>query len=554
MLSYNYYGELARVDLPTGGRIEYDYDVGVTGTGDSSGVINGGPDLSKHIYRRVVQRRVYSDAGTTLQVTETYSQPEDLNTGNAGYVLVKHEDSGNSVLAREIHYYVGSPKASFFRFPYEYAKWQDGKETRTEYYNKGNSGALLRTVDNTWQQPLAGGTWPFSGSGETNASAKPNSPQVTATVTTLNDTSQVSKQTYSYDQYLNKTEVDEYDLGSLSTPVRKTITSFLANANYTTVSVSNPDPSSIVHIRSLPVDEAVYDSSSTRKAHTTYEYDVYTANLAARSNIVGHDTTTSGAPQPIHEHVLPDARECDASHPLVLGSPDVGLSTRMQYDIAGNAVSATDPLSNTTQFDFADRFGIPDGEAESNTPPPGGELNGGVMTYAFATKTTNALNPPQLTYTQYDYHLGKPVNSEDANGIVTKGRYAGFEDGTYTDALDRPTELVVAVNGGLAARRTRFTYNEASKLITTQSDQTNLNDGALKTEALYDGLGRTIETHGYESASAYITTKQEFDGMGRVSRSYNPYRTTGDPTYGYATTTYDAWGEFSLLLHRPTTQ
>ncbi len=336
--------------------------------------------------------------------------------------------------------------------------------------------------------------------------------------------------------------MDDYDFGNGAAGglVRQSITSFLSSANYTTVSVSNPNPSSIVHIRSLPVDEAVYDSASTRKAHTTYEYDSYTANLTPRSNIVGHDTTTSGAPQPLHTTAyLTRGNVTKVTHWL-LGTTDVALSTRMQYDIAGNTLSSTDPLNQTTSFDFSDRFGIPNDEATSNTVPAELNSNPQVASYAFATLVTNAAG--HTAYTQYDYYLGRPVNSQDANGIVAKGWYGKFEDGTYTDALDRPTELVVALNGGSAARRTRFTYNDASKIITTQSDQTTLNDGALKTEALYDALGRTFETHAYESPSDYITTKQEFDGLGRVSRSYNPYRTTGDSTYGYTTTTYDGLG------------
>jgi YD repeat-containing protein len=36
---YNSYGELARVDLPTGGVIEYDYGSGTTS--DSTGVLTG---------------------------------------------------------------------------------------------------------------------------------------------------------------------------------------------------------------------------------------------------------------------------------------------------------------------------------------------------------------------------------------------------------------------------------------------------------------------------------------------------------------------------------
>jgi hypothetical protein len=69
---YSSYGELARVDLPTGGVIEYDYASG--SALDSTGVIIGQiqGQSEKAIYRRVIERRVYPD-GITLEGKTTYS-------------------------------------------------------------------------------------------------------------------------------------------------------------------------------------------------------------------------------------------------------------------------------------------------------------------------------------------------------------------------------------------------------------------------------------------------------------------------------------------------
>jgi YD repeat-containing protein len=62
----------------------------------------------------------------------------------------------------------------------------------------------------------------------------------------------------------------------------------------------------------------------------------------------------------------------------------------------------------------------------------------------------------------------------------------------------------------------------------------------LKTELVYDGLGRTIQTRQYESATDAITTLQEYDEMGRLKRTSNPYR-SGE-TIEWTTTQYDALG------------
>jgi YD repeat-containing protein len=213
---------------------------------------------------------------------------------------------------------------------------------------------------------------------------------------------------------------------------------------------------------------------------------------------------------------------------VVLGTPDLLQSTRMQYDIAGNVRSVTDPKGNTTTIEFNDRFGIPDGEAQGNIPPT--EL-GSLHTYAFTTKVTNALS--HIEYTQYDYYLGKPVNGEDSNGVASKGR--------YDDLLDRATELVIAENLASLKRRTLFTYNDAGHLVTTTSDQTSYSDGLLKGEALYDGLGRTTESRQYETGGAYIATVQNYDGLGRVVQASNPYR-PGSESQWLSTTSYDGLG------------
>jgi YD repeat-containing protein len=71
---YNSYAELARVVLPTGGAIEYDYAAGLT-NGASSGYFAA---VEKNIYRRLIERRVYPDGGNGVNYASrmTYSRPE----------------------------------------------------------------------------------------------------------------------------------------------------------------------------------------------------------------------------------------------------------------------------------------------------------------------------------------------------------------------------------------------------------------------------------------------------------------------------------------------
>src|SRR5262249_39625064 len=143
---------------------------------------------------------------------------------------------------------------------------------------------------------------------------------------------------------------------------------------------SNYATNTSIHIRSLPNQQSVYDAANVEQARTTYEYDNYTQGLVNRSNVPGRDAsfsigyTTRGNVTQVTNWLL----------------PSTALSTRHQYDMLGNVVSSTDPRNFTTTIDFTDRFGSPDNEAQSNTPPS--ELSGGLQTFAFATKVTNALN------------------------------------------------------------------------------------------------------------------------------------------------------------------
>jgi len=287
----------------------------------------------------------------------------------------------------------------------------------------------------------------------------------------------------------------------------------------------------------------VFDGS-TGKARTIYEYDNYNqttsdnfhASLTSRSSITGLDSAYTTT-----HYTRGNVTKTTRSLLDTNGNETGSISGYAQYDVAGSVVKAVDPRSTSnniiaTTFDFSDRYGSPDSEARSNTAPLGGELNGGLVTYAFATKVTNASPFNHEAYTQFDYYLGKPVNSEDPNGTVSSGRYDVF--------LDRPTGVDTGIfTNSLIQHHTSFVYDDTARTITTHSDQLTLNDGVLTSTMLYDGLGRTTETQQTEPGGGVIHSVQQYDGMGRVSRIINPYRApTGESTNGYADTAYDGAG------------
>jgi hypothetical protein len=88
---------------------------------------------------------------------------------------------------------------------------------------------------------------------------------------------------------------------------------------------------------------------------------------------------------------------------------------------------------------------------------------------------TNAAG--HISYAQFDYYLGRPVNGEDPNGIVASG--------SYNDSLDRPTQIKRAVGSG-AENQTTFEYDDTNRIVTTKSDLNTNNDQALISKVVYD--------------------------------------------------------------------
>ncbi|MEK6300444.1 MAG: RHS repeat-associated core domain-containing protein [Acidobacteriota bacterium] len=522
---YNNYVELARVELPTGGAYEYDFQ---TNSGVIFSTIPSQPGVQ--IYRRMLERRTYPD-GQTLEGRTTY----DVPTGDPEFVRVNHLDPAGSVLARERHYFHGSARDSLFQDGIAYPNFDAGKEYQTEMLDPSNN--VLRRINNMFLNRATVswlGTVPDYTGGN-----PPVDPRVTETTTALTDVTpnQVGKQSFGYDQFNNITDTCDFDFGSggPGTLLRHTRTTYVVNqfnnTDYTAFDLDNPGSS--VHLRSLALAQIVNTSctdNQTALAKTEYEYDNYTAEggtnpshaaLAARNNISGHDDAVFSVSRLTRGNVTSVKRWIDES---------AFAATFLLYDVAGNVVKNKDALGKLTQFDFADRFGTPgDDEARGNLPPS--DL-AGKTSFAFVTKVTDALG--HEAYTQYDYNLGKPVNAEDVNQVVASLYY---ESGVTK--LDRPVKLVSGANFSAVSTQTLITYDDPIRTVTTSSDLTSLGDGQLASAVVYDGLGRDVETRKSEPGGI-ISTTQSYDAAGRPKTVSNPFRAANEDTYGTTETSYDA--------------
>lgn len=564
---YNSYDDLTRIDLPTGGSIEYTHEPGLSGTQPSYSYVQGGipGTYGTSIYRRVTERRVYKE-GHVLESRQTFSKPENVDSidqyggfqvSNLGYVDRKQYDAGETLLGFERHFFYGSAFSSLNVTGMASASWRDGREYRSETYNENSvSPVLLRVVEQLWEQRGAISWWTGG------ADASPQKDPRIAQVTTTLENGQTSRVSYGYDPYVpynSLTDVYEYDFGSSGSPgplLRHTQTSFLKNLNGIDYSASSIQIGTEVHLRDFPVQVSVFDSSK-ELSRTTYEYDNYGtdtnhAELMPRPYISGLDPIYGAS------YVTRGNVTAASSFQITNNVATLVATTYSQYDVAGNVVKMIDPRGFPTILDYADHFGTPNGEARANTAPaeltPSGQS--AQSSYAFVTSVTNALG--HTAYSQYDFYLGVTVDAEDATGLN------GFEDGkgvitsvSFDDPLDRPSQAIRAVNRGAPFKnQVTFEYDDANRTVTSKSDLNTFNDNLLKSQSFYDGLGRSIESRSYENSTQYIAVKTvpltilqnpETSGWVQATQTSNPFRPTLGEQPVWTTSFMDSLGRVTKV-------
>jgi RHS repeat-associated protein len=541
---YNSYSELVRVELPLGGVVEYDWKAGMTDQNVTDFYSNN------ESYRRMVERRVYPD-GVTLESKTQFSRPEKASyraptpigasgSGNftfggyvysstIGYVDVDSIDpaQNDKVLSRTRHHFYDHAAYADGDAIY-FSRWKRGKEWKTEIFGE-NGSTLLRTNENKWEQ-RAHVSWYDNRNDATYQFEPSYDPHVTETKSTLGDTGQDLRKTFSFDRYNNQTDTYEYDFDN--TIMRHT------HVEYITINPANnlDYAANGIHILNLPKEQWLSTDLDgvNKKSLTTFEYDNYTQD-ANHEPLKTYELTFSGLDSVSTADYKTRGNLTSVSRHLLDNGQSVrSIMAYQQYDLAGNVVKTIDGRGKATTIDFQDCFGTPDGELQPNTSPT--ELGTQERSYAFATTVTNALG--HTSTNQYDYYQGAVVDSKDANGIVNSSFYN--DQGRLTQ--------VIRANKTNLKNQTTFDYNYTSRLVTSTSDLSQFGDNVLKTEKVYDGLERLTEARQYEKTGKYISVKQEYDALGRIQKQSNPYRPY-DPNDSLKWTTfeYDALGRARVI-------
>ncbi|HEX8148023.1 MAG TPA: LamG-like jellyroll fold domain-containing protein [Pyrinomonadaceae bacterium] len=547
---YNSYGELARVELPTGGAFEYDWDGGFTPNSPGLYFVGTAGTGSYQVYRRVVERRVYPGGGTGSSFASrmTIGKPEENNT-NVGYAEVKNYDQAGALLTWERHHFYGSARVRGDWKPTDYEGWKTGRERKTEVFDPAfSTTAAARTTVRTWAQD--------DGSLNVPKDESPVDPPLIRVQTRLEETGQESKQEFAYDAYLNRTDVREYDYWTGASPpahaTRHTHTDYVTAAAYVNADVN---PSLGASLRSLPAAEQVYavDPSTgaetpVSQSETRYDEAAYPLLECGSAEI---QIACSSAPQWEELGVAPRGNATTARR--WLDTTNSWVETHAQYDRLGNVRSTLDANGNLSRVGYLDSFCNNGGGCGGTYTP---------NTFAFPTAARSPKPDPSgahgsaselATSTVYDFYTGLVYSSTDANSQSTRFEYEG-----QPGRLDR-IKAVVRPDGG----RTDFDYGDTAGdlYVRTLADL----DGARRTESkqYFDGLGRAYRTATYENAVAaqpWLNADTEYDALGRAWRVSLPYRSAGGGApltaqgwsgAGRTETAYDALGRIRTVTTRP---
>jgi RHS repeat-associated protein len=525
---YNSYGELARVELPTGGWYEYDWGASLL-NGSESGVVSvdtitgsGTQEYFPEIYRQIRARRTFKAPGAVEGET-VYGQTAGQGTDTSTRVVSQRDpNSNNALLAQTKHYFYGNPIPRYSTPPTHTSGWGEGKEYQTDTYNVVNGAAVLHSVvSQTWQP---GAPVPGNPNGAAN-------PRLVTVETRLepNGANLVSKRTainpadgsVGFDQFNNETDVWEYDYGvgaAPAYPLRHTRTDYVTFHNGTDYTGTG------VHIRNLPRGRQVYSVNPATGAETLVSqsetrHDEYA--LLTYPAVVGWEN-----PGAARGNATTTRRWIDTTN--------TWLENRIEYDQVGNAHKTWDT-----------RAGLPDAERVTQTSYADSFADGVARnTYAFATQTTSpvpdptnqrATNSPLVSTAVHDYWTGNITSNTDPNGKTTS-----FQ---YYDALERPTRIDHPDGGWTVYWYDR---NSCGDYIGTR---TAIN-ASQNTEGyqFFDGLGRPSRSFQFHNNAAdWMTVDTQYDAMGRVWRVSNQYHSGGcgsqaNPSERWTTTQYDGLG------------
>ena len=520
--TYNIYGEIDKVVLPTGGYQRFRYEAV-----DSLSTLE---QPYKQANRGVVEHWISAKGDGTDEVRWQYSAVRDISNRKLSTTVI----GPTGAKSERVMHTSDSTVVYLQHFGFEDVRAGRAYEERTY----AASGQMIRRTLVEWTMDVAQLPSPYESTTVT------RNPRGTKKVEILLDTggdALAATTVSSYDNDLNEIATNHYDYVPVDPATAQTgdINSFplgtLLRTEESTFLVNNTNIPQATrnsyrarHLISLPSYTRV-KNGSTVVAETQFKYDE-----AAYPPLTYGVTPTGWTNPGVNErgNVTTTRRWLNISGSTAQTYPNGSfLEMHAQYDQCGNLRKAWDGNGKVIETFYTDSFS--DGQNRN--------------TFAYASSVTTPVpdptgnygsNQPFTSSTVFDFNTGKVVTTTDANNKTTGYFYT--DDGGALDGLQRLRR--VTLPDGLG--ETKYEYGDTPGDLyvrtLTKQDATTW----LESRTNFDGLGRALRSGRYEGPNSWSVKDTEYDPLGRVKRVTNPYiaadlsGATPDNA-AWTTTTYD---------------
>ncbi|WP_348261042.1 hypothetical protein P8935_14660 [Telmatobacter sp. DSM 110680] len=290
----------------------------------------------------------------------------------------------------------------------------------------------------------------------------------------------------------NPTEVDQADFDGT---IKRKTTEQWEPLNYFSGSSG--------HILDRPASKTVSDLVEALQNTTTFVYD--NGNNTA-GNLTQKSVTATNAPTAVTQYIV---------------------------NGYGEVTQVTDPDLHVTHVYYADAW------ADSSCAIAPGSS-------AYPSSITNAAGET-ISYT-YNTCLGTTASVSGPNSNQTT---------SYTyDALQRVVSVSFPIGGKKACYFdsipnivTTYTLQAVGSSLPSCTSPTVTPAGMITNSVALDGLGRKSQTQLLSDPSGAVLSDTTYDRNGNVQSVSNPYRSTGDQTYGTTGYEYDALNRKTLMTN-----
>ena len=526
---YNEYGEIERIDHPTGGHEEFDYD-------QIASLAN--MDLAfAQTNRGVTESRVYENDSDPYPLTSTYSAEKSDNNYRTSVVSPDGTQTDNFM-------HRGIPEPNCFETFDQYNEYNtrwgydavlSGRTYETRVFSSGSPRHIVQRTLTKWEYTSSTSVlMKYSGSLYMQFNPRVHSSESI---------------TYNGDAWVSTVTKFEYDTdkdtaGSPLNVTAKREYAFTAVSGGSSITAGDSPPSTLVVLSEPSTGSLLRSTETTYKTDTAYKNRNLlklptqvivrdggsTGTIKSKSTIDYDESTylvgdTTGGTVPGWTDPSSTVRGLATTtkswyDPSVSGSY---ITSHVQYNQFGSPRKTWDGNGNMTETVYTDNFSD--------------SVNR--YTFAFPTETISATpggngsTSAFHAHVQYNFPAGLPVLSTDINGQQTQME--------YNDALLRPTK-VKAPN----SQQTMTEYGAGTSASTRWVRTSSQIDSITSTQALmwYDGLSRTVRNESVDDAGN-VSVMTCYDSAGRVSKKSNPFRgytnETCSSSLEWTSNTYDVY-------------